>query len=120
MIEENEAKESSQNGFSAPTAARLTGNTYASLDRWARSGLVIPSVRESNGTGKRRRYSFDDLVRLHVLSDLKDIGCKSIKVCNEVLKKVGHKDVKVERQHCSITVRVWDIIDKIRKEVKNG
>jgi MerR HTH family regulatory protein len=52
--------------FSAREAARIAGVPYASLDYWARTKLVVPSIADAKGTGTERRYSFNDLVALRV------------------------------------------------------
>ena len=53
---------------------KITGATPRQLTYWARSGIVRPSVQSSNGPGTRRLYSFDDLIQLHFLYRLKDLG----------------------------------------------
>ena len=60
--------------FSTREAARISGVRYASLDYWARTGLIAPSVAEARGTGTERRYSFKDLVALRVARELRHAG----------------------------------------------
>lgn len=61
-------------GFRGPTVCKIVGITYRQLDYWARTGLVVPSVRDAKGSGTQRLYSFDDLVELRVMKRLLDTG----------------------------------------------
>lgn len=61
-------------GYGAPTACQAAGITYRQLDYWARTGLVTPSVRDAQGSGTQRLYSFQDLVSLKVIKNLLDTG----------------------------------------------
>ncbi|MFN2557104.1 MAG: MerR family transcriptional regulator [Nitriliruptorales bacterium] len=61
-------------GFRGPTVCKIVGITYRQLDYWARTGLVVPSVRDAKGSGSQRLYSFDDLVELRVMKRLLDTG----------------------------------------------
>ena len=56
------------------TACHAAGITYRQLDYWARTGLVVPSVRDASGSGTQRLYSFRDLVVLKVVKRLLDAG----------------------------------------------
>lgn len=60
--------------FTAGQAAKITGVAYRTLDHWARTSLIGPSVAEARGTGTERRYSFDDLVALRVARELRAAG----------------------------------------------
>ena len=61
-------------GFRGPTVCKIVGITYRQLDYWARTELVVPSVRQAQGSGTQRLYSFDDLVELRVIKRLLDTG----------------------------------------------
>ena len=61
-------------GYRGPTACNAAGITYRQLDYWARTGLVVPSVRDASGSGTQRLYSFRDIVVLKVVKRLLDAG----------------------------------------------
>ena len=62
-------------GFTAQQAIRLTGCTAHQLRYWDRVDLVQPSVQGTGGRpGRRRLYSFRDLVALRVVKSLLDNG----------------------------------------------
>jgi DNA-binding transcriptional MerR regulator len=61
-------------GYRVPDVCRIVGISYRQLDYWARTGLVMPSVREAGGSGTQRLYSFRDLVQLRVIKKLIDAG----------------------------------------------
>jgi DNA-binding transcriptional MerR regulator len=61
--------------FTAQQACRLTGCTPHQLRYWDRVKLVGPSVQATGGRpGRRRLYSFRDLVALRVVRGLLDNG----------------------------------------------
>ncbi|GBE25183.1 merR family regulatory protein [bacterium BMS3Bbin02] len=62
-------------GFTAQQASKLTGCTAHQLRYWDRVKLVVPSIQSTGGRpGKRRLYSFRDLVSLRVVRSLLDNG----------------------------------------------
>jgi DNA-binding transcriptional MerR regulator len=62
-------------GFTAQQACRLTGCTPHQLRYWDRVNLIQPSVQKTGGrAGRRRLYSFRDLVALRVVKSLLDNG----------------------------------------------
>jgi DNA-binding transcriptional MerR regulator len=61
-------------GYRGPTACHAAGISYRQLDYWARTGLVVPSVRDASGSGSQRLYSFRDIVVLKVVKRLLDAG----------------------------------------------
>jgi DNA-binding transcriptional MerR regulator len=65
---------SEQQGYRVPEVCRIVGITYRQLDYWARTELVIPSIRDATGSGSQRLYSFEDLVTLRVIKNLLDTG----------------------------------------------
>jgi DNA-binding transcriptional MerR regulator len=63
-----------EEGYRVPEVQRLVGISYRQLDYWARTGLVRPSVRDADGSGSQRLYSFHDLLQLRIIKKLLDAG----------------------------------------------
>ncbi len=61
-------------GYRGPIACQAAGITYRQLDYWARTGLVVPSIRGAKGSGSQRLYSFKDILVLKVVKRLLDAG----------------------------------------------
>jgi len=62
-------------GYTAQQATRLTGCTPHQLRYWDKVALVQPSIQQTGGRpGRRRLYSFRDLVALRVVRSLLDNG----------------------------------------------
>jgi DNA-binding transcriptional MerR regulator len=61
-------------GYRGPVACAAAGITYRQLDYWARTGLVVPSVRGAAGSGTQRLYGFRDILALRVVKRLIDTG----------------------------------------------
>lgn len=62
--------------FTGKRTAEIVGITYRQLDYWARTDLVRPSIADANGSGTRRRYSYQDLLELKVIKTLLDAGIR--------------------------------------------
>jgi DNA-binding transcriptional MerR regulator len=63
-------------GFSGTRAAKVVGITYRQLDYWARTDLIRPSLADAEGSGSRRKYSYNDLLELKAIKKLLDAGIK--------------------------------------------
>ncbi|WAL41580.1 MerR family transcriptional regulator [Brevibacterium sp. BRM-1] len=61
-------------GYRGPTVCRVIGITYRQLDYWARTDLVVPSIRTASGSGSQRLYSFRDILVLKIVKRLLDTG----------------------------------------------
>jgi DNA-binding transcriptional MerR regulator len=82
-------------GYRGPTAHKAAGITYRQLDYWARTGLVVPSVRDATGSGTQRLYSFRDILVLKVVKRLLDAGVslQNIRNAIEHLRSRGVEDL---------------------------
>ncbi|HWB72277.1 MAG TPA: MerR family transcriptional regulator [Egibacteraceae bacterium] len=61
-------------GYRGPAVCKVVGISYRQLDYWTTTGLVTPSVRDAEGSGSQRLYSFEDIVQLKVIKRLLDTG----------------------------------------------
>jgi DNA-binding transcriptional MerR regulator len=82
-------------GYRGPTACAAAGITYRQLDYWARTGLVVPSVRGATGSGSQRLYSFRDVLVLRVVRKLLEAGVslQNIRTAVEHLRSRGVDDL---------------------------
>lgn len=82
-------------GFRGPTATQVVGITYRQLDYWARTGLVMPSIRGAAGSGSQRLYSFKDMLVLKIVKRLLDTGIslQNIRVAVDHLRSRGVEDL---------------------------
>jgi DNA-binding transcriptional MerR regulator len=60
--------------FSTSQASRITGVSHRTIDYWAKTGLVKPTIADANGVGTDRRYDFRDLVVLRLVRELREAG----------------------------------------------
>lgn len=82
-------------GYRGPTACAAAGISYRQLDYWARTDLVVPSVRGATGSGSQRLYSFRDIVVLKVVKRLLDAGVslQNIRKAIDALRARGVEDL---------------------------
>ncbi len=75
-----------EQGYRVPEVCRIVGISYRQLDYWARTGLVRPSLRDAQGSGSQRLYSFRDLAILKIIKNLLDAGV----TLQQVRKAMGY------------------------------
>lgn len=82
-------------GYRVPTACQVAGITYRQLDYWARTKLVVPSIRSAKGSGSQRLYSFRDILVLKIVKGLLDTGIslQNIRLAVEKLRDLGVNDL---------------------------
>ena len=82
-------------GYRGPTACAAAGITYRQLDYWARTDLVVPSIRSATGSGTQRLYSFKDILVLKVVKRLLDTGVslQNIRSAVDTLRARGVDDL---------------------------
>lgn len=82
-------------GYRGPAACQIAGISYRQLDYWARTSLVVPSIRGATGSGTHRLYSFKDVLVLKVVKRLLDTGISlhNIRLAVEHLRRRGVHDL---------------------------
>jgi DNA-binding transcriptional MerR regulator len=82
-------------GYRGVTACHAAGISYRQLDYWARTNLVVPSIRDASGSGTQRLYSFRDMVVLKVVKRLLDAGVslQNIRKAIDSLRARGVEDM---------------------------
>ncbi|MDO4928597.1 MAG: MerR family transcriptional regulator [Corynebacterium sp.] len=82
-------------GYRVPIACQVAGITYRQLDYWARTGLVEPSIRNAQGSGSQRLYSFKDILVLKIVKGLLDTGIslQNIRLAVDKLRDLGVDDL---------------------------
>lgn len=87
--------ESEELGYRGSIACQAAGISYRQLDYWARTGLVVPSVRSASGSGSARLYSFRDILVLKVIKRFLSAGVslQNIRSAVDHLKARGNEDL---------------------------
>lgn len=82
-------------GYRGPAACQIAGISYRQLDYWARTNLVVPSIRGATGSGTHRLYSFKDILVLKVVKRLLDTGISlhNIRLAVDHLRRRGVHDL---------------------------
>ena len=109
-------------GYSAKFTADVVGITYRQLDYWARTDLIVPSLAQAAGSGSRRQYSYDDLVRLKVIHRLLDNGIKLEKVRaifdyirNELGVDISSANLVIDGANAAIVRSQDELIDALQR-----
>jgi DNA-binding transcriptional MerR regulator len=77
-------------GFRVNQVVRLSGVPYRTLDFWANTGFVVPSIAQATGKGSDRIYSFQDVVAIRVARSLRDAGI-SLQSLRKVVKHLQQR-----------------------------
>ena len=82
-------------GYRVPIACQIAGITYRQLDYWARTDLVVPSIRNAAGSGSQRLYSFKDILVLKIVKQLLDTGIslQNIRKAVDQIRSRGVQDL---------------------------
>ena len=82
-------------GYRGAVAARAAGISYRQLDYWARTELVVPTVRGAAGSGSQRLYGFRDILVLKLVKRLLDTGIslQQIRTAVNQLRESGVNDL---------------------------
>ena len=109
-------------GFRGPQACAIVGISYRQLDYWARTGLVRPELKEAQGSGTQRLYSFTDLVQLRIIKSLLDAGValpkirKAIRfVVDELRTPLEHVTLMSDGKNIFAATSENEIIDLLRR-----
>jgi DNA-binding transcriptional MerR regulator len=92
---QNPREDTGSVGYRGVTACHAVAISYRQLDYWARTGLVVPSIRDASGSGTQRLYSFRDMVVLKVVKRLLDAGVslQNIRKAIDALRSRGAEDL---------------------------
>lgn len=83
-------------GYRGATACVAAGITYRQLDYWARTDLVVPTIKGATGSGSQRLYGFRDILVLKIVKRLLDTGVslQNIRTAVEHLRSRGVADLE--------------------------
>jgi DNA-binding transcriptional MerR regulator len=95
LFDDNAMEPLPEVGYRGPVAAGVVGITYRQLDYWARTSLVLPTVRPATGSGTSRLYGFRDILELKIVKRLLDTGVslQQIRTAVEHLRARGTTDL---------------------------
>jgi len=77
--------------FSFGQVAGLARVKARTLDHWAATGFLAPSIKKATGTGTRRVYSFSDVVAARVARDLRSAGA-SLQGLRKVVRELRKRE----------------------------
>lgn len=80
-------------GFSLGDVVRYSGVKPRTLDHWAATGFLPPSVKRADGTGTKRVYAFCDVVAARVANDLRSAGV-SLQGLRKVVRQLRKMDFR--------------------------
>lgn len=59
--------------YAAVEVSSILDVTYRQLDYWDRAQIVQPSTNNSSGSGNKRAYTLDDLIRVNLVKKLRQL-----------------------------------------------
>ena len=67
-------------GYTGPQVCKIIGITYRQLDHWTTTKLIKSSLRNIKGSGHHRTYSFEDILKVKIVKNLRDAGMSLQKI----------------------------------------
>ena len=67
-------------GYTGPQVCKIVGISYRQLDHWTTTKLVNSSLRNIKGSGHHRTYSFEDLLTVKIIKNLREAGMSLQKI----------------------------------------
>ena len=111
-------------GYTGPQVCKIVGISYRQLDHWTTTKLIKASLRNLKGSGHHREYSFEDLLKVKIIKNLRNggISLQKIRIALKALQKildtgVSFSDVTVVSDGQSIyaSKNENDFIDILKK-----
>jgi DNA-binding transcriptional MerR regulator len=111
-------------GYTGPQVCKIVGISYRQLDHWTTTKLIKSSLRNIKGSGHHREYSFEDLLKIKIIKNLRDTGMslQKIRIALNSLQKIlntgaSYSDITVVSDGQSIyaSKNENDFIDILRK-----
>jgi DNA-binding transcriptional MerR regulator len=98
------ATEHSYRAFTSEKVCSLTGATPRQLQYWDEEGFLSPSLRRGGGKGRRRLYTFRDLVSLRVVAQLRQAG-----ISLQLIRRVVDHLRDLDYEHPLTEIRFWAV-----------
>ena len=67
-------------GYTGPQVCKIVGISYRQLDHWTTTKLINSSLRNIKGSGHHRTYSFEDLLKVKIIKNLREAGMSLQKI----------------------------------------
>ena len=109
-------------GYTSKQVVKIAGITYRQLDHWDRINFIKPSAKKAKGSGSRREYSYQDLLRFKVAKRLLDGGVSFQAVMNafdymenELGDDILTANLVIEGDQVSYVRDAQEIVDLIQR-----
>ena len=109
-------------GYTSKQVVKIAGITYRQLDHWDRINFIKPSAKKAKGSGSRREYSYQDLLRFKVAKRLLDGGVSFQAVMNafdymenELGDDILTANLVIEGDQVSYARDAQEIVDLIQR-----
>ena len=89
-------------GYTGPQVCKIVDISYRQLDHWTTTKLIKASLRSIKGSGHHREYSFEDLLKIKIVKNLRDAGM-SLQKIRKALQSL-EQIMKTETNYSDITV----------------
>jgi DNA-binding transcriptional MerR regulator len=97
-------------GYTAKRVLAITGVRYQTLNLWAKTGLISPSITDATGTGTERVYNFRDLVALKVAVALRDGGVSTKSLARVIRFLREHTEYENPLSEARLVVTGGDVL----------
>ena len=89
-------------GYTGTQVCKIVDISYRQLDHWTTTKLIKASLRSIKGSGHHREYSFEDLLKVKIVKNLRDAGMSLQKIRKALISL--EEIMKTETNYSDITV----------------
>ncbi len=89
-------------GYTGTQVCKIVDISYRQLDHWTTTKLIKASLRSIKGSGHHREYSFEDLLKIKIVKNLRDAGMSLQKIRKALISL--EQIMKTETNYSDITV----------------
>jgi len=97
-------------GYTTKRVLAITGVPYQTLNLWAKTGLIQPSIADAAGSGTERVYGFRDLVALKVAVALRSGGVTTKSLFRVIRFLQEHTDYESPLSEARLVVTASDVL----------
>jgi DNA-binding transcriptional MerR regulator len=99
--------------FASGEVVTLTGVSFRTLDHWARTGFIVPSIDPGTGTGSNRLYSFRDVTKVRAAVELRSLGVATARIKQILAADTGTLETERACIHVDLLGISGDLIKQI-------
>lgn len=113
-----EGSQIAHEGYAIGIAAKVSGLHPRTIERWAKAGLIVPSIAQTTGKGYWNLFSFSDLVALRAAARMRkhNVSLQALRRALAALKAI---DASASLANTCLVSDGYDIYSRNGQQVRS-